>query len=152
MNKLAAAIVMTSQGVSFMHAGEEFARTKRGEENSYNLPDKINAIDWRRKEKYSELCDYYRGLIALRKKHPAFRMRSADMICRNLAFLPMPVKSGMVGYCIHGEEAGDSAEWFVVILNATDELRAVDLPDSGWKICVDAECDHQRSAQRRAYR
>jgi len=135
--KLAAAIVMTSQGIAFIHAGEELLRTKKGHENSYNLPDSINAINWNRKVKYADVYDYYRGLIAVRKKHPALRMKKAALIRRNLAFLPMPVPSGMVGYCIHGRESGDKAEWLVVIFNATSQKQKIDLPESGWKVIVD---------------
>jgi len=137
--KLAAAIVLTSQGIAFIHAGEELLRTKKGHENSYNLPDSINAINWNRKVKYADVYDYYRGLIAVRKSHPALRMKKASLIRRNLAFLPMPVNSGMVGYCIHGRESGDKAEWLGVIFNATNQPQEVDLPDSGWKVIVDAK-------------
>ena len=138
MYKLAAAIVMTSQGICFIHAGEELVRTKKGHENSYNLPDRINAIDWRRKNKYAEVNAYYRGLIALRKAHPALRMKSAADIRRNLAFLSMP-SAGMVGYCIAGNEVGDSAEWLVVIFNATAEPQQVILPETGWNVLADGK-------------
>lgn len=138
MYKLAAAITLTSQGLAFIHAGEEMVRTKKGHENSYNLPDAINAIDWRRKIKHAGVMDYYRGLIALRKSHPAFRMRTAADIRRHLAFLPMPAP-GMVGYCINGEGVGDSMAWLVVIFNAGAQAREVDLPESGWSILVDGE-------------
>lgn len=135
--KLSAAIVMTSQGIAFLHAGEELLRTKKGHENSYNLPDAINAIDWKRKVAHREVFDYYRGLIALRKAHPALRMTNAAAIRKNLAFLPMPAEH-MVGYCINGTEVGDSAEWLVVLFNANAAAQTVDLPESGWKVVVDA--------------
>jgi len=138
MYKLAAAIVMTSQGICFIHAGEELLRTKNGHENSYNLPDRINAIDWRRKNKYADVNAYYRGLIALRKAHPALRMKTASDIRRHLGFLSMPA-AGMVGYCIAGKEVGDSADWLVVIFNATAEAQAVNLPETGWSVLVDGE-------------
>ncbi len=138
MNKLAAAITLTSQGLAFLHAGEEMVRTKKGHENSYNLPDAINAMDWRRKIMHADVVDYYRGLIALRKQHVAFRMRTAGDIRRHLAFLPMPSK-GMVGYCIDGEGIGDAAAWLVVIFNATPKSHTVDLPESGWQVLVDGE-------------
>ncbi|HMO49953.1 MAG TPA: type I pullulanase [Kiritimatiellia bacterium] len=136
MNKLAAAITLTSQGISFLHAGEEMARTKKGVENSYNHPDSINAIDWRRKVKHAGLFAYYRGLIALRKAHPAFRMIKAADVRKHLAFLPMPA-AGMVGYCISGQDVGDTAEWIVVLLNGSDKTQRVDLPESGWRVVVD---------------
>jgi pullulanase len=134
--KLAAAIVLTSQGIAFIHAGEELLRGKKGHENSYNLPDSVNAIDWRRKSSHSDVYAYYRGLIALRKSHPAFRMKHAGDIRRNLAFLPMP-SANMVGYCINGSDVGDPAKWLVVIFNATSIGQRVDLPETGWKVLVD---------------
>jgi pullulanase len=67
-SKLSAAFVMMSLGIPFMLAGEEFARTKFGDHNSYRSPDSVNSIDWTRTIKYKELVDYYKGLIAIRKK------------------------------------------------------------------------------------
>ena len=136
MNRLAAAIVLTSQGISFLHAGEEMARTKKGHENSYNLSDSINAIDWRRKVKQAGLVAYYRGLIALRKAVPAFRMKSAEEIRRRLVFLPMPA-AGMAGYCVKGTEGDPKAKPVVVVFNATAERQDVKLPESGWRVLVD---------------
>jgi len=136
MYKLAAAIVMTSQGIAFMHAGEELVRTKKGHENSYNLPDAINAIDWKRKVDHVDVFNYYRGLIALRKAHPALHMPGAAMIRKHLAFLPMP-SAGMVGFCIDGAGVGDPAQWIVVLLNATGSRQTVQLPEKGWNVLVD---------------
>lgn len=88
MDKLAAAIVILSQGVPFIHCGQDFLRTKpkilkEGEapndwniydENSYNAPDYTNSIKWDRKAKYKDVFDYYRRLIALRKSSQLFRL------------------------------------------------------------------------------
>lgn len=136
INKLAAAITLTSQGMVFIHAGEEMLRAKKGHENSYNLPDAINAMNWQLKEKHADVVAYYRGLIALRKAHPAFRMRTASAIRRHLAFLPMPAP-GLLGYCIDGEGVGDKAAWLVVLFNGTAQPHDVDLPESGWQVLVD---------------
>ena len=136
MNRLAAAIVLTSQGIAFLHAGEEMARTKKGHENSYNLADTINAIDWRRKSKHAELVAYYRGLIALRKAYPAFRMKTADAIRCQLSFLPMPAPE-MVGYCIAG--ADEDAEQLIVVFNATAQRQSLKLPASSWRVLVDGK-------------
>ncbi len=69
MNKLAATIYICSQGIPFWQAGEEFARTKHGNANSYNSAASLNALDWSRIEEYSDLVDYYKGLIKIRKKY-----------------------------------------------------------------------------------
>jgi pullulanase len=132
MNKLAAAIVLTSQGIPFLHAGEEFARTKKGVENSYNKPDAINAIDWRRKKKYADLVAYYRGLIALRKAMPEFRLASADEIRRRLTFLP-GAPAGVVAFLIAGSRRN-----VVVAYNANRSAVAIYLPEARWSVLADA--------------
>ena len=89
LNKLGQTVVFTSQGVPFIYAGEEVLRDKKGVHNSYISPDSINAIDWSRKAKNKDVYDYYKGLIDLRKEHPAFRMGDADMVREKLEFLPV---------------------------------------------------------------
>ncbi len=133
MNKLAAAIVLTSQGISFLHAGEEFARGKKGFENSYNKPDSVNAIDWRRKEKYRDLCAYYRGLIALRKATPEFRMTRAAEIGQCLTFLPGTPK-GVVAFFIAGASRN-----IAVVFNSNAKATSVFLPDASWRVLVDEQ-------------
>ena len=73
MNRLSASIVLTSQGISFMQAGEEFARSKNGDENSYMSSTNINQLDWERTKTYSDLVSYYKGLIDIRKAYSPFR-------------------------------------------------------------------------------
>lgn len=131
MNKLAAAIVLTSQGIAFLHAGEEFARTKKGVENSYNKPDSINALDWRRKQRFADLVGYYRGLIALRKATPEFRMASADEIRERLTFLP-GAPAGVVAFLIAGNK-----RHVVVVYNANRHAVTINMPVAKWSIVVD---------------
>ncbi|MCH5195370.1 MAG: type I pullulanase [Oscillospiraceae bacterium] len=66
--KMAAALLLLSSGIVFLHAGQEFMRTKNGSANSYNLPDSINSIKWELTCENRELVEYYRGLIAFRKR------------------------------------------------------------------------------------
>ena len=105
MHKLALSIVLTSQGISFLHAGTEFLRSKKGIENSYNKPDSINAIDWNLKTTNNDVFNYVRQLISMRKEHPAFRMQTTKQIQRNLSFLPSP--PGIIGYRINGSALND---------------------------------------------
>ncbi len=116
MDKLANAVVMTSQGVAFMHAGAELLRTKNGEHNSYNLPDGINQIDWTRKTKHKDVLDYYKNLIALRKAHPAFYMPTGEEIRTNLEF--KTVEDGLVSFQLKNGANGDSWKTIEVIYNA----------------------------------
>lgn len=72
-NKLSAGLVLLSLGMPFFLAGEEFARTKKGDHNSYKSPDFVNTINWQRTMEYKELADYYKGLIKIRKAFSPLR-------------------------------------------------------------------------------
>lgn len=134
MNKLATAIVMTSQGTAFIHAGSEMLRTKYEEHNSYKSPDSINQFDWSRKVKYKEVFDYYQNLIKLRKEHPAFRMTSAEDVRKNLEF--KTIKDGIVSYQIKNNANGDSWKTIYVIYNANPEVKKFVLEPGSWNIGV----------------
>ncbi|MGC3991490.1 MAG: alpha-amylase family glycosyl hydrolase [Chthoniobacteraceae bacterium] len=82
--KIGYLLLYTSQGVPFLHGGEEFARSKGGHHNSYNAPDVVNQVDWSLKAKHHDLFLYVRDLIALRKSHPIFRLRSREDVNRCL--------------------------------------------------------------------
>ncbi|NJN32944.1 MAG: type I pullulanase [Saprospiraceae bacterium] len=119
MHKLAQTIVLTSQGIPFLHAGTEFLRTKKGEENSYDKPDDINQMDWARKAQYFDVFTYFKNLVALRRNHPAFRMISTEMIQQNLKFMPQLGKDteGVISYTLNGKAVGDKWRNIVVIFN-----------------------------------
>lgn len=133
MDKLAAAIVLTSQGVSFLHAGAEMLRTKQGVANSFNRPDSINEIDWSRKTRYKSVFEYYKGLIQLRKDHPAFRMPSAEMITANLKFINTGIP-GLIVYKISNNANGDPWKNIIVVLNGNTGARSVQLPAGDWTL------------------
>lgn len=113
MDLLAQTIVLTSQGISFLHAGEEFLRTKQGVENSFESPDSINEINWDRKSEFAFVNNYYKNLIALRKSHPAFRMTSAEQIRQHLKFINTQ-DDEIIAYQI-SEHANDDA-WKTIFL------------------------------------
>ena len=138
MHKLAQTIVLTSQGVPFIHAGTEMLRTKNGVENSFESPDEINQIDWNRKSQYSEIFTYYKSLIALRKAHPAFRMTSTEMIGEHLEFVDTPDDNTLI-YRLKGNANGDEWKEILVILNGNPLKKTVSLPDKDWKIAADGE-------------
>ncbi|WP_428327779.1 type I pullulanase [Mucilaginibacter sp.] len=138
MDKLANAIVLTSQGVSFLHSGVEMLRTKQGIANSYNSPDSINQIDWSRKTKYKAVFDYYKGLITLRKNHPAFRMPSTQMIQNNLKFLDSG-NPATIAYQISNNANGDSWKNILVILNGNTSDKTVRIPAGKWILALDGD-------------
>ena len=131
MHQLALSIVLTSQGISFLHAGTEFLRDKKGVENSYNSPDTINAIDWDLKTKNKEVFEYVKTLIKMRKEHPAFRMADATSIKENISFLDMGTP-GFIVYEINGAAVGDKWKTIRVYLNGSSEKRRIKLLGS-WK-------------------
>lgn len=135
MHKLALSIVLTSQGISFLHAGTEFLRSKKGVENSYESPDSINAIDWNLKTKNKEIVDYVSSLIKLRKEHPAFRMMSGKEIKENIHFLEN-LSQDIIGYTINGEACGDRWKKILVLFNGTQGRRIVKLPEGKWKYAI----------------
>lgn len=133
LDKLAQTVVFTSQGVPFMQAGEEVMRDKKGVHNSYQSPDSINAIDWTRKAQHADVFEYYKGLIALRKAHPAFRMGNADLVRKHLEFLPVD-GSNLVAYRLKEHAGGDSAEDIVVVYNARRQPAKVVIPQGKYTI------------------
>lgn len=130
MHRLALSIVMTSQGIPFLHAGTEFLRTKKGVENSFESPDSINAIDWSLKAANAGVMDHVKKLVQLRKAHPAFRMTSAKHIASHIKFLDMP--EGMVGYSINGAAVNDRWKKIVVVFNGSGKTAHVPLPEGEW--------------------
>lgn len=142
-DKLANAIVLTSQGVPFIHAGEEIVRTKQLVHNSYNKPDSINNFDWTRKTKYKDVYTYYKQLISLRKNHPAFRMPTTAMIARNLHFLDIQ-KPLMVGFQLSNNANGDQWKNILVFFNANKEDTEVSLPEGDWRIVANGDVINEK--------
>ena len=136
--KLAQTIVFTSQGTPFMFAGEEIFRDKKGVHNSYQSPDSINAIDWSLKAKNRDQMDYYKGLIALRRQHPAFRMTTAEQIASHLEFdqIDSEKTPNLISYALKDNANGDSWKDIKVIFNGGDQPQTVALPEGTWQAAV----------------
>ncbi len=134
--KLAQTIVFTSQGTPFMFAGEEVFRDKKGVHNSYKSPDSINAIDWSNKAKYNDLFEYYKGLTALRKAHPAFRMTSAKDIAKNLKFdkIDSAKTPNLISYSLLNNANGDEWKEIKVVFNGASKAQTVNIPAGEWLI------------------
>lgn len=133
LDLLAQTAVFTSQGVPFILSGEEMLRDKKGVHNSFNAPDSINHLDWNNLKKYPQVFDYYKGLIRLRKAHPAFRLGKAGLVRDNLRFLSAPAHC--VVYCISNRNV-PGEEWnnTIVILNAGKEAVKVAVPEGKYTI------------------
>ncbi|MCW3110590.1 MAG: pulA [Segetibacter sp.] len=138
MDKLSNTVVLTSQGVSFIHAGAEILRTKQGIANSYKSPDSINQLDWSRKKKYKDVFNYYQGLVALRKNHPAFRMPSTKMIQDHLKFLDTN-DSSFIAYQISGNANEEKWKNILVLLNGSQHDKTIKIPEGTWTLVVDGD-------------
>ena len=127
--KVAGALALTSQGISFFNAGTEFARTKQGQGNSYNSPDSINMLDWKRANTYKEVVDYYKGLRQINEVYSAFN----DDGNTAASSMSMISQSGLfIGYTINNNKAG---EWgkVAVLLNAGNSAASANLSGS-WTV------------------
>ncbi len=136
MDLMAAALILTSQGIPFLQCGQEMLRTKDGDDNSYNKPDSVNEIHWSWKKENHDVFETYKALIHLRRDHPMFRMGSAAEIQGHLFFLDqdvgLRVPSNSVGYILdHGvteDEWADAA----VLFNAKSTPALFQLPHARW--------------------
>lgn len=132
-DKLAQTVVYTSQGIPFIYAGEEIYRDKKGVHNTYQSPDSINQINWDNKTKYIDIFNYYQGLIALRKAHPAFRMTTQDMVQKNLKFIDMKTRN-VVAYTLDNNANKDSWKEILVIFNGNRKPVALQIPEGTWNV------------------
>ena len=144
MNNLAAAIVLTSQGVPFIHAGEEMLRSKPlpdggFDHNSYNNTDEVNNLKWSdlNREAYQAVNNYYKGLIAFRAAHPALRMTGADEVAEKIVNLS-GLDFGVTGFHIASGANGEENE-FIVVFNPRAEATTVTIPAGEWGVYVSGQ-------------
>lgn len=138
MNLLSAAIILTSQGIAFFQAGEEFLRSKplneektRFEENSYASSDSINSLKWDMISENQEVVNYYRGLIEFRKAHAALRMTTTTEIEEKLRFLKW-LDNNVIAFLLSHPTEGE----ICVIYNANNSRKTVHVPEGNWKVCI----------------
>jgi len=136
MDKLAAGIVLTSQGVPFLQGGDEFLRSKHLVSNSYNDNDpRVNPINWLLKAAHRDVFDYYRGLIALRKAHPAFRLTTRTAVDQAME-LATNTPENLVEYVIRHHANQDRWGNILVIYNGAGQAREVAV-SGDWSIVAD---------------
>jgi len=146
MNNLAAAFSILSQGTPFFQAGEEMLRTKPDgnggfDDNSYRAADGVNALKWDTltEEEYHCNVEYYRGLLAFRKAHPALRLQSREEVLATVK--PISVSNPQTAaYLIDGN--------IFVIFNASKEAFPVSLPEGNWHLNIsEARAGNESLAQ-----
>ncbi len=143
MNNLAASIYLTSQGIPFMQAGEEFLRTKPDgnggfDHNSYASPDTVNSLKWSTldQKEYADVFNYYKGLIAFRKAHAALRMTTKEQVSATIRELSGLDKNVVAMQIKDAKTVGDSHDSIVVIYNPNSSETNVTLPEGKWDICI----------------
>ena len=134
-HRLSTSVIMLAQGMPFIQAGQEFLRTKLGDENSYKSSDAVNSLKWNSRATNIVSVNYYKALLAIRKAHPAFRMDTAAAVKANLKFLN--VDEPVIAYSLDGKAVGDSWNTIVVAHNPSTSARTITLPSSGdWNVVV----------------
>ncbi|WP_346837684.1 type I pullulanase [Microbulbifer sp. SAOS-129_SWC] len=134
IQKFANGVVLTSQGIPFLHGGVEMMRDKQGDANSYQSPDSINEYNWQWKIDNADILAYYEDVIAMRKAHPAFRLTSWDAIDQHM--VTSRPRYGVVVNRIDGAAVGDSWSDVIVIYNSADNY-SVSLPAGDWKVAME---------------
>lgn len=134
LDLLAQTAVLTSQGVPFILSGEEMLRDKKSVHNSFRSPDSINRLDWNNLKRYPQVFDYYAGLIALRKAHPAFRMGKAEEVRKHLEFVDAP--NGVVAFRLKDNAGGDAWRNIYVVLNSQKTPQNVKVAEGSYTTVV----------------
>ena len=138
MHRLSSAMILTSQGIPFLHAGQEYYRSKNGVENSYNASDEVNRLDWGMASEHQDGVKYIQRLVQLRKNHPAFRLRDAASIRKHLRFEPCPEHA--VAFTLRDHAGSDPEKHIFVLYYAGRKESSLALPELGeWKILLGEE-------------
>lgn len=156
-NKMAAAVYFTCQGRIFFLAGEEGARTKLGDGNSYASGAKLNRIDWKRIYEYEDILSYYQGLIAFRKRMPGLfdkseyaskRIFGEKVIMENLVQFYVDnredkkeIEDKKETESIKNREIEENNLWDTLAIwyNSTRKEQKLELPEGIWEILVDGD-------------
>lgn len=147
MNKLSAAIILTSQGIPFINSGEELLRTKKKENgeydgNSYKSSDSVNKIYWNTKKENKDIFDYYRELVSLRKNHNVFNIGSKEKINKYLKFIDENKFSkigNLVAYTIECDDIDKYWSKVLVAFNGSNMDKYIELDDKGWEVILDKD-------------
>ena len=145
INKLVATIVFTCQGMVLIQAGEEFARTKLGEENSFCSSPTLNQLDWERTISYGDLVEYYKGLYQIRKGFGAYRYMESDAhrYCR---FLNCKQKN-VVAFLMDNPIKGETYEQLFVVYNANKKDVKIQVPEGSYRLLLDDQSSNREKEQ-----
>lgn len=133
IDKLIHTVLLTAQGIPFIRGGEEIMQDKKGEPNSFRSPDSINQIDWSLKAQNREVFDYVKGLITLRKSHPAFRIPTVEGLQQWLHFMDTG-DSGVIAYTLGEHANGDEWKEILVAYNGNRNEATINIPEGEWNV------------------
>lgn len=131
-HRLATSLVLLSQGIPFLHSGQEFFRTKGGEGNSYKSPDSVNMLDWERKASFPENVRYIKGIIEIRQEYPCFRMRTASRIKADMK--DMGLNHPLVGLSYQNKSHNNEV---LLLVNPSAFIHHIQLPPGDWEVIAD---------------
>lgn len=134
-HRLATTLVLLSQGIPFLHSGQEFFRTKKGVENSYQSPDEINQLDWDRMVFYKKNVEFIKNVIHLRKENAAFRLQSSADIRAHIKMKRMD--NNFIEYKLINVKKYGQWETIIVYINASANNVKTSIPDGEWKCLID---------------
>lgn len=145
--KLAALSLFVSQGITMIHAGQEWARSKviqdptgkdpkkgQFDRDSYNKDDETNWLNFNEIDINKNLFDYYKGLINLRLSTPALRKAKPNDINFKVYNDPLHIT-----FSIDGKSSGDMYDYFVSLNASKDHAHEIILPEGYWEVVVNAE-------------
>ncbi|WP_294479748.1 type I pullulanase [uncultured Bacteroides sp.] len=139
IDKLIHTVLLTAQGIPFIRGGEEMIQDKQGNPNSFNAPDSVNQIDWSFKDKNLDFFNYLKGLIALRKTHPAFRIPTVEGIQQWLHFLDTG-DSGVIAYTLGEHANGDEWTEILIAYNGNRHEAEINILEQEWTVvCRDGQ-------------
>jgi pullulanase len=134
MHLLAQSIVLTSQGIPFLHAGTEFFRTKKGDHNSFESPDSINLIDWNLANQYKNEIQYFRDLIEFKKTNPSFWLKSKEAVRQRIKFYD---SDRILSYSLNAENTQSEFKEALFIFVPVEIDSTISLPEGNWKVRFD---------------
>lgn len=134
--RLVTSMVILSQGIPFLHAGQEWLRTKHGAHNSFRSSDLINRLDWKRMEQHLSVVDYIKDVIHLRKEFDVFRLATAKEIAEQLSFTELPQNGLLVTLQLKDHPKYETLKWLInpsakVLLHNLDDYHQVLLNEAG---------------------
>jgi pullulanase len=135
---LATSMVLFAQGMPFIHSGQEFFRTKDGDENSFESGDGVNHIDWRRMDENADAVAFFRAAAKLRRELPCFRLNVSSDLLQNADVVPLKSKS-----LLYGLHAGTS---LLIVFKPLPEPETVVVP-KGYRLVLASDAGHRQTKE-----